>query len=161
MIANGDSLSQPLPEPQGCTVELVEKADQALAEAYARLIPQLNPAHCPPNLPELERILAGGATELFLARAEPGGTILGVLALVVFSTPTGTHAWIEDVVVDAAARGRGIGEALSRAALARAAERGAGEVNLTSRPSRAAANQLYQKIGFELRQSNLYRYKLR
>jgi ribosomal protein S18 acetylase RimI-like enzyme len=142
-------------------IERALRADEELAAAYARLIPQLNPTQPAPSLLELEQILAGGATELFLARAEPGGMILGGLALVVFSTPTGTHAWIEDVVVDQAARGQGLGEALSRAALQRASERGADAVNLTSRPSRAAANQLYRKIGFELRQSNLYRYKLR
>jgi ribosomal protein S18 acetylase RimI-like enzyme len=143
-----------------CIIERVERADEELAEAYARLIPQLNPAHTPPGRSELEEVLKGGATELFTARAEPGGRILGVLALVVFSTPTGRHAWIEDVVVDEAARGRGLGEALSRAALQRAAERGAGAVNLTSRPSRTSANRLYQKLGFELRASNLYYYKL-
>ena len=144
-----------------CIIERALRADEELVCAYARLIPQLNPAHPPPTLAELERILSEGATDLFIARGAPGEAILGALALVVFSTPTGTHAWIEDVVVDASARGRGMGEALSRAALARAAERGADAVNLTSHPSRAAANHLYQKIGFEPRPSNLYRYKLR
>jgi ribosomal protein S18 acetylase RimI-like enzyme len=143
-----------------CIIERVRQADEELAAAYARLIPQLNPSHPVPGLADLERVLAEGATELFIVRAKPGGMILGGLALVVFNTPTGTHAWIEDVVVDQEARGQGLGEALSRAALERAAERGADAVNLTSRPSRLAANQLYRKIGFELRQSNLYHYKL-
>jgi ribosomal protein S18 acetylase RimI-like enzyme len=143
-----------------CTIEQIHKADDELAAAFTRLIPQLNPAHTPPTLDELEQILSGETTELFAARAVPGGKILGVLALVVFHTPTGTHAWIEDVVVDETARGLGLGEALSRAALQRAAERGADTVNLTSRASRTAANHLYQRLGFELRQSNLYRYHL-
>ncbi len=142
-------------------IERIEQADEELAQAFARLIPQLNPTHPAPTLAELQRILAEGATELFVARAAGGGAPVGALALVVFTTPTGTHAWIEDVVVDAAVRGRGIGEALSRAALTRAGERGADAVNLTSRPSRAAANRLYQRLGFELRPSNLYRYYLR
>ena len=143
-----------------CTIECVTQADEELQAAFSRLIPQLNPTHTAPSLAELERVLAEGATELLIARDGPGAAILGALALVVFSTPTGRHAWIEDVVVDETARGRGIGEALSRAALARAAERGADAVNLTSHPGRTAANQLYQKIGFEPRLSNLYRYKL-
>ena len=81
-------------------------------------------------------------------------------ACVVTCIPTGVRAWIEDVVVDTSARGKGAGEALTRAALERAAELGAKTVDLTSRPSREAANRLYQRVGFVLRQSNLYRYTL-
>ena len=57
-------------------------------------------------------------------------------------------------------RGRGIGEALTRAALERARQEGARTVDLTSRPTREAANRLYQRVGFKLRQTNLYRYDL-
>lgn len=77
-----------------------------------------------------------------------------------FRIPTGLRAWIEDVVVDNAVRGRGIGDKLNRVALEKAAEAGATTVDLTSRPSREAANRLYQRIGFEKRETNVYRYKL-
>jgi ribosomal protein S18 acetylase RimI-like enzyme len=80
---------------------------------------------------------------------------------VTFRIPTGVRAWIEDVVVDEAARGKGAGEALTRRALERAAELGSKTVDLTSRPTREAANRLYQRVGFELRHSNLYRYNLK
>jgi ribosomal protein S18 acetylase RimI-like enzyme len=80
---------------------------------------------------------------------------------VVFHTPVGTHAWVEDVVVDEAARGQGVGEELTRAALLAAAEKGAQEVNLTSRPAREAANRLYQRMGFQRRETNLYRLTLK
>jgi ribosomal protein S18 acetylase RimI-like enzyme len=99
------------------------------------------------------------ATTLFIARP-PTGEILGTLTLVTFRIPTGVRAWIEDVVVDERARGQGVGEALTRAALAAARKSGAQTVDLTSRPSREAANQLYQRLGFKLRETNVYRYDL-
>ena len=83
---------------------------------------------------------------------------MGMLTLAVFQTPTGVRAWIEDVVVDDAARGAGVASALVEAALDLADERGARTVDLTSRPSREAANRLYLRLGFELRETNVYRY---
>jgi ribosomal protein S18 acetylase RimI-like enzyme len=86
------------------------------------------------------------------------GRIEGMLTLIVFRIPTGVRAWIEDVVVDETVRGRGVGEGLSQEAVRRAVELGARTVELTSRPSREAANRLYQRLGFALRDSNVYRY---
>jgi ribosomal protein S18 acetylase RimI-like enzyme len=71
------------------------------------------------------------------------------------------RAWIEDVVVDTEERGKGIGEALTLAALDRARVEGAKPVDLTSRPSREAANRLYQRVGFQSRQTNLYRFDIK
>ena len=87
-----------------------------------------------------------------------GDTILGTLTLVVFRIPTGVRAWIEDVVVDGSARGHGVGDELNRVALELARSKGAKTVDLTSRPSREAANRLYQRIGFQPRDTNVYRY---
>jgi ribosomal protein S18 acetylase RimI-like enzyme len=95
---------------------------------------------------------------LFVARLE--GRIVGSLTLIFYRIPTGLKSWIEDVVVDESARGHGIGELLNRAALDEARRRGAKAVSLTSRPSREAANRLYQRIGFESRPTNVYRYDL-
>jgi ribosomal protein S18 acetylase RimI-like enzyme len=83
---------------------------------------------------------------------------VGTLTLVLFRIPTAMRAWIEDVVVDESARGAGVGEALTLAALERAADAGARTVDLTSRPSREAANRLYTRLGFELRETNVYRW---
>jgi ribosomal protein S18 acetylase RimI-like enzyme len=127
-------------------------------EAFARLVPQLSSSSPPPTLAELEAIVASPVCTLLLAR--DGDDVVGSLTLVVFPIPTGRRAWIEDVVVDGDARGRGVGELLNRRALELAAEAGCRTVDLTSRPSREAANRLYQRMGFELRQSNLYRYDL-
>ena len=128
-----------------------------LMEALERLIPQLSTAPVPTRA-EVEELVASQTITMLIAR-EP--QIVGALTLVVFRTPTGVHAWIEDVVVDESARGRGIGEALMRAGIDLAKDLGANEVNLTSRPSREAANRLYQRIGFQQRNTHVYRYSLK
>jgi ribosomal protein S18 acetylase RimI-like enzyme len=142
------------------TIEIVEctRVTPEIVAAFERLIPQLSSSNPPPPEQELQEIIASPATVLFLAM--DGDEIVGSLTLAVFRIPTGLRAWIEDVVVDEAARGRGIAEALNRAALERAATVGARTVDLTSRPSREAANNLYRKIGFIQRETNVYRYSL-
>jgi len=143
-------------------IEIIPQANEELVQAFERLLPQLNTGYPALSLCDLERILAQECITLFVARDEQrGGLITGTLTLIVFSTPTGRHSWIEDVVVDAASRGMGIGEALTRTAIQHAAEMGAKAVDLTSRPAREAANRLYQRIGFERRESNLYRLQLK
>lgn len=144
-------------------MEIVEAThvDDELMEAFKRLVPQLSTSNPPPTREELEDMVQSKSSILLLARdTDAGGRIVGSLTLAMFRVPTGLRAWIEDVVVDTAERGRGIGEALTRAALDRAAQEGARTVDLTSRPSREAANRLYQRVGFVLRHSNLYRYSL-
>ena len=126
--------------------------------AFERLIPQLSSSNPPPSREFLTRIVESDAAILLVA--EEGGEILGSLTLVVFPIPTAIRAWIEDVVVDEAGRGRGVGNALNAEALARAAALGAKTVDLTSRPSREAANRLYRRLGFEKRETNVYRYEL-
>ncbi|MCB0976721.1 MAG: GNAT family N-acetyltransferase [Acidimicrobiales bacterium] len=132
--------------------------DDDLVAAFARLIPQLSKSSPPPSREVLEEIVASDATHLLVARDE-AGRVLGSLTLVLFRIPTGLRAWIEDVVVDGEARGQGVGEALNRYAIDVAAERGARSVDLTSRPSREAANRLYRRLGFEPRETNVYRYQ--
>lgn len=139
-------------------VTAVTEVTSELTEAFARLIPQLSSSSPPPDASALQAIVDHDASTLLVAR--DATTILGSLTLVVFPIPTGVRAWIEDVVVDGAARGRGVGELLNREALARATALGARTVDLTSRPSREAANRLYARIGFQLRTTNVYRYDL-
>jgi ribosomal protein S18 acetylase RimI-like enzyme len=138
------------------TIEIVEHATEEVAEALARLLPQLSSA-TPPDVSELATIIAGGST-VFVARVD--GAIVASLTLVLYRIPTGLKAWIEDVVVDEAARGHGVGVALNRAALDEARRHGAKAVSLTSRPSRELANRMYQRIGFSARDTNVYRYDL-
>lgn len=143
------------------TVEIATEASAALVDALAGLLPQLSRSAPPPTLAEIAEIVESPATALLVARSEgDGAKVVGSLTLAVFRIPTGLRAWIEDVVVDGDARGQGVGEALNRAALDEARRRGARTVDLTSRPSREAANRLYQRLGFEARETNVYRYEL-
>ena len=139
-------------------VEIVTTVDHDLVAAFDRLIPQLSSSSPPPGVEGLRAIVDDRDSVLYVARI--GGQIVGSLTLAMYRIPTGLKAWIEDVVVDETARGRGIGEALNVAALEEARRRGAKSVDLTSRPSRDVANRLYQRMGFQPRESNLYRYEL-
>ena len=119
---------------------------------------------------EIDEIVSSRATTLLLASddgsesdeadevGERDGAIVGMLTLVTFRLPTGVRAWIEDVVVYTVSRVRGVGEALTQSAIELAADRGAQTVDLTSRPSREAANRLYRRMGFEQRETNVYRF---
>jgi GNAT superfamily N-acetyltransferase len=139
--------------------ELKEVTPEVIA-AFAHLTPQLSSSAAIPGQKELQAMADSDASIVLLARDPHTRQIEGTLTLVVFRIPTGIRAWIEDVVVDTAARGKGIGELLTRAALDRARQEGARTVDLTSRPSREAANRLYQRVGFERRETNIYRYNL-
>jgi len=137
-------------------VEIATEATAEVVEALARLVPQLSSSSPAPTTSEVAELIASPACDLLVARL--GGRIVGSLTLVVFRIPTALRAWIEDVVVDEAARGHGVGAELNRFALGLAAERGARTVDLTSRPSRVAANELYRKLGFVQRETNVYRF---
>ncbi len=139
-------------------IERATEVTDELVAAFGVLIPQLSSSNPPPGRPQLEQIVAADACVLFVARVD--GRIAGALTLATFPIPTGVRAWIEDVVVDSAARGHGVGEALNQAAIVEARARGAVTVDLTSRPSREAANRLYQRIGFVRRDTNVYRFDL-
>ena len=141
-------------------IERAAGVDEELVSACRRLVPQLSSSAPAPTADQLREMIESPCTTVLLARARAGGDIVGSLTLAVFRIPTGVRAWIEDVVVDSSARGKGVGEALSRGALRLAVEKGARTVELTSRPSRAAANRLYRRLGFVERETSVYRYTL-
>ena len=140
-------------------IEEVTSVDSELVASLRVLIFQLSPGAAPPTDENVQEILDSPATRLLVAR-DDDGAVVGSLTLVIFRIPTGVGVWIEDVVVDEAARGHGTGEALVREGIRLAGEAGAKAVNLTSRPDRAAANRLYQRLGFEARTTNVYRLEL-
>ena len=142
------------------TVEVAGEVTDELVDALALLVPQLSSSSPPPTRAQVAEIVASPATRLLVARDDDSGRIVGSLTLVLFRIPTGLRAWIEDVMVDQAVRRSGAATALNRHALDLAAEAGAQTVDLTSRPSREAANRLYQKIGFVPRETNVYRFDL-
>jgi ribosomal protein S18 acetylase RimI-like enzyme len=139
-------------------VSVATEATPELVEAFSRLIPQLSKSSPPPTAAEVAEMVASEACDVLIATE--GDVILGTLTLVTFRIPTGVRSWIEDVVVDEAGRGKGVGDALNRFALDVARSKGAKTVDLTSRPSREAANRLYRRIGFVERETNIYRYDL-
>ncbi len=144
-------------------IEVVSEVTSEVVEAFGRLLPQLSTSAAPLDAPALSVIVAAPASTLLVARV--GGEIVGTLTLVVFAIPTGIRAWVEDVVVDEAARGKQFGgkrvaEALTTEAIKIAGQVGARTVDLTTRPSRVAAGKLYERLGFEQRDSRVYRYAM-
>jgi ribosomal protein S18 acetylase RimI-like enzyme len=141
----------------GIVVEEATEVTAELVDAFARLTPQLSAGSAPPDEAALKEIVSSPATTLLVARDDER-RIVGSLTLVAFRIPTGLRAWIEDVVVDGDARRQGVGEALNREAIRRAQASGARSVDLTSRPTREEANRLYRRLGFQPRETNVYRW---
>jgi ribosomal protein S18 acetylase RimI-like enzyme len=139
----------------GVGIEVVQEVTDEVVAAFGRLLPQLSRSAESLDAEALRTLTAWQGNRLLVARVD--GQIVGALTLVMFPIPTGLRAWIEDVVVDDAARGQGVGAALTREAVRLARASGARTVDLTSRPSREAANRLYERMGFQLRDSKVYR----
>ena len=139
------------------SIRPVTEVTESLTDAYRVLIPQLSSSSNPPTGEALQRIIESDSAQILIAEDE-NGEIVGTMTLIIFQIPTGIRAWIEDVVVDSSARGKGIGKKLNLAALELAKQAGAKTVDLTSRPARQEANQLYRSIGFAERETNVYRF---
>jgi GNAT superfamily N-acetyltransferase len=138
-------------------VEILDQVTDEVVEAFGRLLPQLSSSARPLDAAAIAAVASSPAVTVLLARSD--GQITGSLSLVMFRIPTGLRAWIEDVVVDEAARGQGIAETRMREALRLAREAGAKSVDLPARPARAAAGRLDERLGFTIRESRLYRYQ--
>jgi ribosomal protein S18 acetylase RimI-like enzyme len=138
------------------TVEVarVTEPSNELVAALERLVPQLSPRRTAPTVAQLTELVGAPGTSLLVAAEERA--IVGMLTLVLYRVPTGLRGWIHDVVVDEAARGRGVGEALTQEALRLAEDAGVTTVHLTTRVEREAANRLYTRLGFELYETNVY-----
>ena len=134
----------------------LEHISNKVFNAICNLIPQLSSTSKLPTKEYLETIINSNNTKIFVA--EENNAILGTLTLVFNKIPTGEKAWIEDVVVDEAARGKGVGKALTAYAVDYAMSKGVNKIDLTSSPDRIAANKLYQKLGFKKRSTNVYRH---
>jgi ribosomal protein S18 acetylase RimI-like enzyme len=129
-------------------------------DAVLKLIPQLNPDSELISKEHFKEILKSKRTHFFIAELD-NKKIAGILTIATYDIPTGSKVWIEDVVVDESERGKSIGKELMLFAIDFARSKGAESIELTSRPSRFAANQLYRKLGFSIRETNVYRYHLK
>lgn len=137
-------------------IERVTEINDNILTAFQRFIPDLtNETNRFPNKEDLEKVVSSSNNYLLMARE--GDDIIGTLTLVFYWVPSGVKTWIEDVIVGENARGKGVATALMWHALNLAREKGAEKVDLSSRPCREAANNLYIKLGFEKRDSNMYR----
>jgi ribosomal protein S18 acetylase RimI-like enzyme len=139
-------------------IEILREASDEIVAAFAVLLPQLSKTAEPLDHGAVARLVASDTVTVLLARVQ--GRIAGTLTLVTFPLPAGTRARIEDVVVDESARGQGIAAALTAHAVELARTAGARTIDLTSRPSRQAANRLYERLGFQRRDSTVYRFVL-
>ena len=135
----------------------VTEFNEEIYLAFQRLIPQLSSV-ASPTRDELRDLISAEATTLLVAR-QSDEKIVAILTLTCYRVPTGLRATIEDLVVDESARGQGLGTQLTNTALKVAKQYGAKGVMLTSNPRRAAANRLYQKMGFKRWKTNLYFYE--
>jgi len=138
-------------------IEISEASNEILSQVNG-LLPQLSKSASPLSLESLDILAKSESTNLFVAKE--GKKVWGMLSLVLFPIPTGTKAWVEDVVVDSSARGKGIGKALMNHALKKVREKRGKSIDLTSRPSRETANKLYQSLGYQKRETNIYRLSL-
>jgi ribosomal protein S18 acetylase RimI-like enzyme len=138
--------------------ELTE-ASSSVLQSINELLPQLSSSAQVISMDRLSELVESDNTIIFLG-TDDNGQILGMLSLIVMKIPTGNKAWIEDVVVDQTARGKGMGKALMNHALERAKKLSVKSVDLTSRPSRETANMLYQSLGYQIRETNVYRHKI-
>lgn len=142
-------------------IEKVTEPTEELYLALERLIPLLGVHKVKPTWDEFCALVRSEASLLLVARdPDASNAIVGFLCLTIYRVPTGIRSIIEDVVVDEKMRGRGIGKALVGRAIELARDAGASGISLTSNPQREAANRLYQSMGFELRKTNPYLYKL-
>ena len=128
--------------------------------ALARLLPQLNSALAVPDMARLERLVADPDVTLLVAK--DGDEIVGTTTVIVYTTPFWIKARLDEVVVEASARGKGVGEALVNAALQVGREKGAQVAELQSGrgPNREAAHRLYERLGFRIRDSDVMRIVL-
>ncbi|SDY55537.1 Acetyltransferase (GNAT) family protein [Pseudomonas sp. NFACC08-1] len=143
---------------QPILIELVRETNPVLLKSLNDLLPQLSMNAKAMTMQELQQIVGAECSDLLVVKGAGGENILGALTLIHFRIPTGVRAWIEDVVVDAGARGQGVGKALIQAAVERSHALGAKTLDLTSNPNRESAHRLYEGAGFSVRETKVYRY---
>lgn len=133
-------------------------ACEEYVEPINRLLAQLSSSPIVFTKKELQAIVESPASHLFLLRVND--EIVAMLTLGSYLAPTGCKYWIEDVVVDSAMRGRAYGRRMVNHAIDFAAKEGHGTLMLTSKPARVAANALYRAVGFQPKETNVYRMTL-
>ncbi len=106
---------------------------------------------------DFREIIESNNSHLFVAIDSQNNNLLGMLTVGTYLSPTGRKGWIEDVVVDEACRGQGVGKKLMQHAIQFADLQSIKLLMLTSNPTRIAANNLYQSLGFVKKETNVYK----
>ena len=138
-------------------IEIIERATQELAQGLTALMPQLLTHPVVVNMDKLALVIGQPGVKLFVALL--GDKVVGTAQLTIYERTYAPVAWVDGVIVDSEERGKGIATTLMQAVIQASRELGLREVNLTSNPSREAANHLYTKLGFEKYDTNYYRYR--
>jgi len=128
-------------------------------EAVCHLLGQLTTREVEFTMADYQQLITAPCSRLFLLLCDD--KVAGMLTVGMYLSPTGSKAWIEDVVVDEAYRGLGLGRVLMVHAMDNCKVEGIGTVYLTSNPRRVAANALYQSMGFGRKETNMYRLELK
>jgi len=139
-------------------IEVATQFSDELLRGISALVPQLSSSRHALTAAELREITACPVVRLLTAK--DGTEVVGMLTLLLVRIPTGLRAILEDLAVDAAYRRQGVGSALMMSACDIAAKAGARTVDFTSRPSRVDANRLYLNLGFERRDTGIFRLTL-
>ena len=143
----------------GLEIFELKEVCNSYVEPVNRLLAQLSSSGACIDAEQLKALVECGASHLFLAKYK--GEVVGMLTLGEYLAPTGRKMWIEDVVVDAAARGLSIGRAMVDHSIGYAKGLGNGVLMLTSRPSRIAANSLYRSCDFQHKETNVYKMDIK
>ena len=126
-------------------------------EAMQRFLNQLTTSPMVLTEGMFQQLLASENSHLFFIIKDE--QIAGMLTVGIYYSPTGGKAWIEDVVVDETFRGQGLSKQLVAHAIEFVKSQQIPLLMLTSNPKRIAANKLYQTMGFERKETNVYRMK--
>ena len=137
-------------------IEVAKQASPALLRAVTSLLPQLTSSGRTMTAAELNTMMASPVATLLIAKDED--EIIGMISLAIVQMPTGLRSYLEDLVIDSSYRRRGAAMMLVQAAIDLAREAGARTLDMTSRPSRAGAILLYERVGFRRRDTNAFRY---
>lgn len=143
------------------TVRVLDSDEAAeVAPSLQRLIMELSSSASGPDSATVAGRMRDERVRVLVA--ERDGIVVGTATLSLLATLwKGMVGHVDDVVVDATARGEGVGRQLMQKLHEEAQRLGVTHLDLTSRPTREAANALYQSLGYEMRSTNVYRLRLR
>ena len=141
-------------------IEILTKPTIRDLKDINNLLPQIAQKPHLLNIGELRKVTGQKGCRLIIARDGRAGRIVGASALTLVYIPTGLITTVEDVIVDEKYRGFGIGRKLTQKMIDVAKKQRAKHISLTTNPAREAANAMYKKMGFLLKETNYYRINL-